>query len=80
MRIEELRSLEDLPSHKLIGLLGPGNRLRETNTFPVTKPLQGNYVYMSNSAAAQLATISGAKRPFMALKGAPPRRCCLRGR
>lgn len=50
-----LRSLEDLTSHKLIGLLGPGNRLRETNTFPVTTSLQGNYVYMSNSAAAQLA-------------------------
>lgn len=50
-----LRSLDDLSSHKLIGLLGPGNRLRETNTFPITKPLQGNYVYTSNSAAAQLA-------------------------
>jgi DNA-binding transcriptional LysR family regulator len=52
-----LRSLEDLPSHKLVGLLGPGNRPREPHTFPVTQPLPGDYVYLSNSATAQLAAV-----------------------
>jgi DNA-binding transcriptional LysR family regulator len=52
-----LRSLDDLASHKLVGLLGPGNRLRDSNTFLVTKPLTENYVYLSNSATAQLAAV-----------------------
>lgn len=52
-----LRSLEDLVSHKLVGLHTAGNRARGTHAYPVTKPMPGDYVYVSNSATAQLVAV-----------------------
>jgi DNA-binding transcriptional LysR family regulator len=52
-----LRTLEDLPSHQLVGLHTPGNRAHAIQPFPANDPLPGNYVYVSNSATAQLAAV-----------------------
>jgi len=52
-----VRTLEDLNAHQLVGLHAPGNRAHLFNANPVTAPQPGNYVYVSNSATAQLAAV-----------------------
>lgn len=55
-RSPPLRSLDDLSAHQLVGLHAPGNRAERVQAFPTT-PLPGNYVYVSNSATAQLIAV-----------------------
>ncbi|MBK6740166.1 MAG: hypothetical protein IPG64_21210 [Haliea sp.] len=50
-----LRSLDDLPLHKIAGLLRTRQPWARHPLVSRHQPLPGNYVYMSNSATAQLA-------------------------
>ncbi len=56
-RAAPLNSLEDLQAHPLVGLLAPGAGMNSPLMLPATLLLPGNYVYLSNSPAAQLAAV-----------------------
>lgn len=56
-RAPPLHSLEDLQAHPLVGMLAPGAAMNGPLMFPATLLLPGNYVYLSNSPAAQLAAV-----------------------
>ncbi|NND69631.1 MAG: LysR family transcriptional regulator [Halioglobus sp.] len=49
--------LEDLAEHKLVGLDAAGTDLRSPIAFPQANPLPGQYVYLTNSPAAQLSAV-----------------------
>ena len=50
-------SPEDLADHKIVGLNARPGRLDASTAFPYEDPLPGNYVYVTNSPAAQLAAV-----------------------
>ncbi len=50
-------TLDDLAAHKLVGLDMAGMNIEVDSVFPVEERLEGNYVYLSNSPAAQLAAV-----------------------
>ena len=50
-------SIEDLAVHKMVGLDAAGSNLRSPIAFPSANPLPGDYVYLTNSPAAQLSAV-----------------------
>jgi DNA-binding transcriptional LysR family regulator len=56
-RAAPLNSLEDLHAHQLVGLQAAGAGMNSLLTIPSSVPLEGNYVYLSNSPAAQLGAV-----------------------
>ena len=52
-----VNSLEDLAGHKMVGLDAAGTDLRSPIAFPSANPLPGQYVYLTNSPAAQLSAV-----------------------
>ncbi len=57
-RAPALNSLEDLQAHQFVGLQAAGAGMNSPLTFPASVLLQeGNYVYLSNSSAAQLGAV-----------------------
>lgn len=50
-------SVEDLARHQLVGLDASGTRIDSNLAFPTAQPLPGNYVYLSNSPAAQMSAV-----------------------
>jgi len=55
-RAAPLNSLEDLHAHQIVGLQAIGAGMNATQMFP-SSPLPGNFVYLSNSSAAQLSAV-----------------------
>ncbi|MAT92777.1 MAG: LysR family transcriptional regulator [Halioglobus sp.] len=49
--------VEDLATHHMVGLDAAGTRIDSALAFPTAQPLPGNYVYLSNSPAAQLSAV-----------------------
>jgi DNA-binding transcriptional LysR family regulator len=56
-RAEPLRSVDDLADHQLVGLDMPRERINAAEAFPATQSFEGNYVYLTNSPAAQLSAV-----------------------
>lgn len=56
-RAKPLRSVDDLADHQLVGLDMNRERINAAEAFPATQPLEGNYVYLTNSPAAQLSAV-----------------------
>lgn len=56
-RAPPLNSLEDLQAHQLVGLQAAGVGMNSAQMFPSSQPLTGNFVYLSNSSAAQLSAV-----------------------
>ncbi len=56
-RAPPLNSLEDIHAHQLVGLQAAGVGMNSVQAFPASESLQGNYVYLTNSSAAQLAAV-----------------------
>jgi DNA-binding transcriptional LysR family regulator len=56
-RAEPLSSVADLASHQLVGLDMNRERINAAEAFPAAQPLEGNYVYLTNSPAAQLSAV-----------------------
>jgi DNA-binding transcriptional LysR family regulator len=52
-----LGQFEDLAQHKLVGLDMSDSRISFELAFPSSKPLPGDYTYLSNSPAAQMSAI-----------------------
>ena len=51
------KTLEDSIHHDLVGLNTAANRVDAPLSFPSTDPLPGNYVYITNSPAAQMSAV-----------------------
>jgi DNA-binding transcriptional LysR family regulator len=52
-----LNSVEDLHAHQLVGLQAAGVGMNSPLMFPASQALPGNFVYLSNSSAAQLSAV-----------------------
>jgi DNA-binding transcriptional LysR family regulator len=50
-------SLEDLADHDMVGLDASDGRMAISRAFPTEERLPGNYVYLTNSPAAQLVAV-----------------------
>ena len=51
-------TVEELEAHNIVGLAGrPGSNMEVSEVFPYGDPVPGNYVYFTNSPAAQMAAV-----------------------
>ena len=55
--VEPIRSVADLASHQWVGLEMTRERINAAAAFPVAPSIEGNYVYLTNSPAAQLTAV-----------------------
>lgn len=52
-----IASLADLEQHDLVGLDPAGTNFSSPLAFPSVQPFEGNYVYLTNSPAAQMSAV-----------------------
>ena len=56
-RAGPVTTLSDLAEHQLVGLDAAGTRVNHADPFPSKERIPGNYVYLSNSPAAQISAV-----------------------
>ncbi|HEY6131551.1 MAG TPA: LysR substrate-binding domain-containing protein, partial [Halioglobus sp.] len=56
-RAAPLNSVDDLKAHQLVGLQAAGTAMNSPMMFPPSPSVAGNYVYLTNSSAAQLSAV-----------------------